>query len=69
MVSNPVIKPDPPIPDSARPKIKSLEELAAPEMRDPISKMATPVRNAFCQNTLNLNCKRSRSNLGYTLEL
>lgn len=47
MVSSPVSNPEPPTPASARPNINKFDEFATPEIREPSSKIAKPVRNDF----------------------
>lgn len=47
IVSNPVSNPDPPTPAKARPNINRFDEFATPEIKEPTSKIANPVRNDF----------------------
>lgn len=45
MAIDPLMKPDPPIPEIARPAISMLELVAAPATMDPIEKTQRNVRN------------------------
>ena len=44
----PFIKPDAPMPAIARPTINMMELWAAPQMRDPISKIERNTMNVIC---------------------